>query len=187
MIAPSAVFFWPDGNRSIAPVTDSEIAATLDDIRAAQQVTTNSIKVVKDNLAAGRIDMKTLSDQLSVLAARVDALQNTGMQMLHDNAELRGRIAAIQVEMAPNIVSVAEQPKVLMPRASVNASAEQPTGEQDQIDIAGAKASDTLQAKIPLPPVRPTSAGKRKPVPQQAQQPPQPSTQARFLFFGSRP
>ena len=84
--------------------------------------------------------------------------------MLHDNAELRSRITAIRPETPRDIVSVAEQSKVSMPRTRVDASAEQPTGDRDQTDIADARTSDTVQSKIPLSPPRPTAARKRKPV-----------------------
>ena len=60
-----------------APIPDPVISATLRDIQLAQQQNAAALEQLTQSSAVQRMDLKRISDQLSSLAARADALQNT--------------------------------------------------------------------------------------------------------------
>jgi hypothetical protein len=59
-----------------APIPDPVISATLKDIQLTQQQNAAVLEQLTQSSAVQRIDLKRISDQLSSLAARADALQN---------------------------------------------------------------------------------------------------------------
>lgn len=66
------------GSPVAAPlVARDEDAVTLRDFQAFQQLTGDSLKAATQDIAAERTDLKTLSDQVSALAARIEAMQST--------------------------------------------------------------------------------------------------------------
>lgn len=84
MIAAAGVYLWFNFDRlaeaSSAPeppraavVDDS---AALRDIQAQQQQTAGALDALKQSLAAEQADVNRISDQLSTLTSRVEALQN---------------------------------------------------------------------------------------------------------------
>ena len=60
-----------------APIPDPVISATLKDIQLAQQQHAAALESLTQSSAVQQTDLKRISDQLSSLAARADALQNT--------------------------------------------------------------------------------------------------------------
>jgi septal ring factor EnvC (AmiA/AmiB activator) len=158
-IAAMAVSFWPD---DIGP----EVRVALRYIGAAQQRTTSGIETINDSLAAERRDLKMLSDQLAVLATRLDTLQGGSPEILRNNAELAERLKATQAQMAEGNASVAEQLKALTQMVRDNGSAaEQLKASQEQIADAIAKVSEeSVRPPIPLPMSRPVAIPKRRPL-----------------------
>jgi uncharacterized coiled-coil protein SlyX len=49
---------------------------TLENLQAALQQTTSELEAMNQNIAATKAELQKLSDQVSALATRVDALQN---------------------------------------------------------------------------------------------------------------
>jgi uncharacterized coiled-coil protein SlyX len=84
-LAP-AYYLWFNYDRSIEPassgaaavarVADPGAGITLEKLQAAQQQTSSELATMNQNLAATKAELQKLSDQVSVLAARVDALQS---------------------------------------------------------------------------------------------------------------
>jgi hypothetical protein len=60
-----------------APIPDPVISATLKDIQLAQQQNAAVLESLTQGSAVQQTDLKRISDQLSSLAARADALQDT--------------------------------------------------------------------------------------------------------------
>lgn len=58
------------------PAADPPVSPSVKDLQAAQQRTTNEIDAINHNVAAIQADLKGISDQLSSLTTRLDALQN---------------------------------------------------------------------------------------------------------------
>lgn len=84
MIAAAGVYLWFNFDRlaeaSSAPepprATVIDDSAALRDIQAQQQQTAGALDALKQSLAAEQADVNRISDQLSTLASRVEALQN---------------------------------------------------------------------------------------------------------------
>jgi hypothetical protein len=68
--------------RTVAPATSGEETRTLNDFQPFQSQIVESLQALARDIAAQKADMKNLSDQVSALAAKIDALQselpNTG-------------------------------------------------------------------------------------------------------------
>ena len=85
MALASACYLWFNYDRSIEPGSSGTAAAvraanpgagvTLENLQAALQQTTSELEAMKQNIAASETGFQKLSDQVSALAARVDALQ----------------------------------------------------------------------------------------------------------------
>ncbi len=85
-IGAATTYFWFNSDRLLeassshevapAPVIDPEVTATLKDIQSLQQHTAAVLDALVEGAAAQQADLKRLSGQLSILAERVDALQN---------------------------------------------------------------------------------------------------------------
>jgi hypothetical protein len=76
---PSACYLWFSDGRPIGP--DSKLIAAADrgtmvDLRALRQQTTTELERITQDAAAAKADLQKLSDQVSALAAKVDALQD---------------------------------------------------------------------------------------------------------------
>ena len=154
-IAAVAMFFW-----SRQP--DNIDTQALRDIRAGQQQTTSEIEAINDRLAAERLDLKMLSDQLLAqtsgkkaindshaaedqliaLEARLSALQSAMARILGDNTELAERLKLIQAQMA--------QPPRSLRRAMAS--------------VLAKDSGESLRPETPLPQPNPTPAiPKRRP------------------------
>jgi hypothetical protein len=75
----SACYLWFSDGRPIEP--DSKVIAAADrsmmvDFRASQQQTATELERMVQNAAATKADLQKLSDQVSALGAKVDALQD---------------------------------------------------------------------------------------------------------------
>ena len=85
MALASACYLWFNYDRSIEARSSGTAAAvqvanpgagvTLENLQAALQQTTSELEAMKQNIAATEAGLQKLSDQVSALAARVDALQ----------------------------------------------------------------------------------------------------------------
>ena len=85
MALASACYLWFNYDRSIEPGSSGTAAAvraanpgagvTLENLQAALQQTTSELEAMKQNIAATEAGLQKLSDQVSALATRVDALQ----------------------------------------------------------------------------------------------------------------
>jgi uncharacterized coiled-coil protein SlyX len=68
--------------RTVAPATSGEETRTLNDFQSFQSQIAESLQALARDIAAQKADIKNLSDQVSALAAKIDALQselpNTG-------------------------------------------------------------------------------------------------------------
>jgi septal ring factor EnvC (AmiA/AmiB activator) len=86
MALAAACYLWFNYDRSIEPGSSGAAAAgraaepgagvTLQNLQAALQQTTSELEAMKQNIAASEAEHQKLSDQVSALATRVDALQN---------------------------------------------------------------------------------------------------------------
>jgi len=82
----AACYLWFNYDRSIEPRSSGAAAAgraaepgagvTLQNLQAALQETTSELEAINQNIAASKAEHQKLSDQVSALATRVDALQN---------------------------------------------------------------------------------------------------------------
>ena len=148
-----------------APVIDPQVAQTLQYLGASQQRTTSGIKAINESLTAEQTYLNMLSNQLSALVEHLNAVENSGTQILRDNAKLAEQLKATQSRMADDNASVAEQLKDLTQLARDNASAAERLKEsQEQMAGVIAKGSDETLGLTPLPLPRPTVSPKRKPV-----------------------
>jgi hypothetical protein len=105
VIAPVAIFFWPDN-------IDPQISVTSPYIRTAQQQTTTGI-AVNDRPVAEKF---LAEDQFIVLSARLNTLRDAMARILRDNAALVEQLRATQTQqtqMAQDNALVAEQLKAL--------------------------------------------------------------------------
>jgi uncharacterized coiled-coil protein SlyX len=83
MALASACYLWFNYDRSIeagssgavAAVADPGAGVTLEKLQAVQQQTTSELEAMNQNIAATKAELQKLSDQVSALAAKVDALQ----------------------------------------------------------------------------------------------------------------
>ena len=173
VIGLAAVFIWSE--LTAAPVTDPQVTQTLQYIGASQQRTTSGIKAINESLTAEQAHLNMLSEQLSALVEHLNTVENSGTQILRDNAKLAEQLKATQAQMADDNASVAEQLKDLTQMARDNASAAERLKEsQEQMAGVIAKGSEETLGPTPLPPPRPTVSPKRKPVaPAQARIQPQ--------------
>jgi septal ring factor EnvC (AmiA/AmiB activator) len=143
VIVLAALFFWPD---STTRVTDPEVIKSLQYIGESQQRTTSGLRAINESLTTEHAHLDMLSDQLSALEERLKMLENSGAQILRDNAKL------------------AEQLKDLGQMALASASgAERLKETQEPMADVIAKASEEPLRPIPLPLPRPTVAPKHKP------------------------
>jgi hypothetical protein len=69
----------PPHETASAPIPDPVVGATLKDIQLAQQQNAAVLEVLTQSSAVQQTDLKRISNQLSSLTARADALQNTPM------------------------------------------------------------------------------------------------------------
>ena len=86
MALAAACYLWFNYDRTIEPSSSGAAAAvrvanpgagvTLETLQAALQQTTSELEGMKQNIAASEAEHQKLSDQVSALATRVDALQN---------------------------------------------------------------------------------------------------------------
>ena len=86
MALAAACYLWFNYDRSIEPRSSGTAAAvrvanpgagvTLETLQAALQQTTSELEAMKQNIAASEAEHQKLSDQVSAVATRVDALQN---------------------------------------------------------------------------------------------------------------
>ena len=86
MALAAACYLWFNYDRSIEARSSGTAAAvqvanpgpgvTLENLQAALQQTTSELEAMKQNIAATEAGLQKLSDQVSALATRVDALQN---------------------------------------------------------------------------------------------------------------
>ena len=72
-----------------APIPDPVISATLKDIQLAQQQNAAVLESLTQSSAVQQTDLKRISDQLSSLAARADALQDTTSAIPQPNDRAR--------------------------------------------------------------------------------------------------
>jgi uncharacterized coiled-coil protein SlyX len=61
---------------AVAPAINPDVSSALKNLQAFQLQTAGQINQITQNIAATQADLKKLSDQLSALTARLDALQN---------------------------------------------------------------------------------------------------------------
>ena len=66
----------PIENGRYAPALDPEVATTLKELRALQLQSAAKMNAIDQSMVAIQVDLKRLSDQLSVLDRRMNALQN---------------------------------------------------------------------------------------------------------------
>jgi septal ring factor EnvC (AmiA/AmiB activator) len=86
MALAAVCYLWFTYDRSIEPGSSGAVAAAraadpgagvrLENLQAALQQTTSELEAINQNIAASKAEHQKLSDQVSALAARVDALQN---------------------------------------------------------------------------------------------------------------
>ena len=86
MALAAACYLWFNYDRSIEPSSSGAAAAAraaepgagvrLENLQAALQQTTSELEAINQNIAASKAEHQKLSDQVSALATRVDALQN---------------------------------------------------------------------------------------------------------------
>jgi hypothetical protein len=86
MAFAAACYLWFNYDRSIEPsssgtpttvgVANPASGVTLENLQAALQQTTRELEAINQNIAASKAEHQKLSDQVSALATRVDALQN---------------------------------------------------------------------------------------------------------------
>jgi hypothetical protein len=86
MALAAACYLWFNYDRSIEPSSSGAAAAgraaelgagvTLENLQAALQQTTSELQAMKQNIAASEAEHQKLSNQVSALSTRVDALQN---------------------------------------------------------------------------------------------------------------
>ena len=109
VVAPLAIFFWPDkvDPQVNAQETTSGIEA-INDRPAAEKflAQTRGTKASNNSLAA--------EDQFIALSARLSTLQDTMTRILRDNADLAEQLRATQRQMAQDNALVAEQLNALM-------------------------------------------------------------------------
>jgi septal ring factor EnvC (AmiA/AmiB activator) len=165
-IAAVATFFLSD---DIGP----EVRVSLQYIGASQQRTTTGIEAINASLAAEQRDLKMLSDQFVMLAARLGTRQGDAQQILRNNTELAQRLKATQAQLtenqaqlAENNASVVEQLKALTQMVRDNAgTAEELKASQLEMADAIAKVSEnSVRLQVPLPLSRPLATSKRWPL-----------------------
>jgi hypothetical protein len=61
---------------TVAPATSGEETRTLNDFQSFQSQIAESLQALARDIAAQKADIKNLSDQVSALAAKIDALQS---------------------------------------------------------------------------------------------------------------
>jgi septal ring factor EnvC (AmiA/AmiB activator) len=109
VVAPLAIFFWPDkaDPQVNAQETTSGIEA-INDRPAAEKfiAQTRGTKAINNSLAA--------EDQFIALSARLSTLQDAVTRILRDNAALAEQLRATQTQMAQDNALVAEQLNALM-------------------------------------------------------------------------
>jgi uncharacterized coiled-coil protein SlyX len=67
----------PTQQTASAPEITPEVSAALRDLRSSRQQTARDIDTIQQTLATQQADLNRLSEQLSGLASRLDALQST--------------------------------------------------------------------------------------------------------------
>jgi septal ring factor EnvC (AmiA/AmiB activator) len=160
VIVLSALFFWPESTAT--RVTDPEVIKSLQYIGESEQRTMSGIKAINENLRTEHAHLDMLSDQFSALEERLKTLENSGTQILRDNAKLAEQLKATQAQMAEDNASVAEQLKDLQMALASASAAERPEGQEPMAGVI-AKTSEEPLRPIPLPLPRPTVAPKHKP------------------------
>lgn len=116
IIAPVAIFFWPDD-------VDPQVSGTLQYSRAGQRQTTTGIAAINDRAAekflAQTRGIRTINnsllaeDQFLALSDRLSTLQDAMTRIRRDNADLAEQLRATQTQIAQDNALVAQQLKAL--------------------------------------------------------------------------
>jgi len=89
VIVAGAGYLWLNFDRLVEAVSSpanpdatpvvarDEDAVTLKDFQSFQQLTADSLKSATQDIEAERADLKTMSEQLATLTARIEAMQST--------------------------------------------------------------------------------------------------------------
>jgi hypothetical protein len=123
VIAAAAAYLWLNyaglvheisfaEHRAAAPVVDSaEETVPLKDFQSFQRQITETLQSAAQDIAAQKADLKNLSDQMSALAAKIDALQGGAPPTGSFSAPVEARPGPQQAAPArPTVVGAQKKP-----------------------------------------------------------------------------
>jgi uncharacterized coiled-coil protein SlyX len=129
-IAAAGGFLWFDysdlirsasfaGQPAGAPVVASGVETVrLKDFQSFQQQTAESLRSAAQDIAAQKADLKSLSDQVSALSAKIDAMQSAPQPTVSLSAPAELRTGSQQPAAPARASAIAERRKLPVPQTS---------------------------------------------------------------------
>jgi hypothetical protein len=129
-IAAAGSFVWFDyndliqtalfaGQPAAAPIVASgEETVALKDFQSFQQQTAESLQSAAQDIAAQKADLKSLSDQVSALSAKIDAMQSAPQPTVSLSARVEPRTGSQQPAAPARASAIAARKKLPVPKTS---------------------------------------------------------------------